>query len=508
MSVDADVMHCMVDHGQRSFRRMRNKTRRMRVPPAREATAASDRRYCAPRIRQTAASDRRYCAPRIRQTAASDRRYCAPRFSISSSLTSCVFLLFSIFVPPMKHRDGILDLVRGTSALLVMLGHLRGFIFVDYGDLERAGILTKLFYFATGLGHQAVMVFFVLSGYFVGGSVVAGLRNGNFTWRGYAAVRLTRLWMVLIPALLLTLCMDLLGRQWNPGAYAGDLHASFMCGPQPGQPAAWDALTLLGNLLFVQTVAVPVFGSNGPLWSLANEFWYYLVFPLVGCGLRALLTKRWLLAAGLLAGAAILGWWLPGGLVAGGAIWLLGVGVWWVGSQASRLRIADCGLRITGEEQERGGSQFPTSDPRTPISAVALVTLLRRWQWRVLGGLLFLGTLAASKTSHCLGGDYAVGTAFALWMLALSGAWRSSAWWTRVVTGLSEISYTLYVVHFPLLFFVSAVVLQGKQFPADAPGYLCFAGLAAAILLLSTGLWWLFERNTDPVRKWILGRME
>jgi len=132
MSVDADVRHCMVDHWQRLFRRMRNKTRRMRVPPAREATAASDRRYCATRIRQTAASatrirqtaasdtrirqtaasdtrirqtaasDRRYCAPRIRQTAASDRRYSAPRFSISSSsflvscvLQSCVFSHFS-----------------------------------------------------------------------------------------------------------------------------------------------------------------------------------------------------------------------------------------------------------------------------------------------------------------------------------------------------------------------------------------------------------------------------
>lgn len=25
---------------------------------------------------------------------------------------------------------------------------------------------------------------------------------------------------------------------------------------------------------------VPIFGSNGPLWSLANEFWYYVLFSL------------------------------------------------------------------------------------------------------------------------------------------------------------------------------------------------------------------------------------
>ena len=181
----------------------------------------------------------------------------------------------------MRHRDGILDLVRGVSALLVMLGHLRGFLFLDFAELDRAGVLTKFFYFATGLGHQAVMVFFVLSGYFVGGSVLSGLGNGRFTWRCYAASRLTRLWMVLIPALVLTLCFDLLGSHWNPGAYAGDLNARFMSGPTHIQPAAHDWLTLLGNLCFVQNITVPVFGSNGPLWSLANEFWYYVMFPLV-----------------------------------------------------------------------------------------------------------------------------------------------------------------------------------------------------------------------------------
>jgi peptidoglycan/LPS O-acetylase OafA/YrhL len=404
----------------------------------------------------------------------------------------------------MKHRDGLLDLVRGVSALLVMLGHLRGFLFVDFGELERVGYLTKMFYFATGLGHQAVMVFFVLSGYFVGGSVLSGLARGSFTWRGYAASRLTRLWMVLIPALLLTWGIDLLGNHWNPGVYAGGLHASFMSGPMPERPAVWDPVTLLGNLFFVQTVAVPVFGSNGPLWSLANEFWYYLMFPLGCCGLQALLTKRFGLGTGMLAGVAFLGWWLPGGLVASWLIWLLGAGGWWVRSQASRLRIAGMGLRIKEEVQRRSDFPSPIPDPQSSITARPQLRFLRRWQWRVIGGLLLLGTLAASKTSHWLGGDFAIGTAFAVWMLALSGAWRTSAWWTHLVTGLSEISYTLYVVHFPILFFIAAVVLHGRQFPADAQGYLWFAGLALTILVMASVLWWLFERNTDAVRKWIL----
>jgi len=41
----------------------------------------------------------------------------------------------------MKQRDGILDLIRGISALLVMLGHLRAFLFIDYTN---AGALNPL----------------------------------------------------------------------------------------------------------------------------------------------------------------------------------------------------------------------------------------------------------------------------------------------------------------------------------------------------------------------------
>ena len=128
--------------------------------------------------------------------------------------------------------------------------------------------------------------------------------------------------------------------------------------------------------------------------------------------------------------------------------------------------------------------------------------------WRVIGGGIFLGTLAAgSKSQSWIGSDYGIGLAFALWMLALPGSWQIPVWFTRFTTGLSEISYTLYVVHFPLLFFAAAVLLNGRQFPPDAAGFLWFGGLATTILLVAVSMWWLFERNTDRVRKLLLGGM-
>lgn len=88
-----------------------------------------------------------------------------------------------------QDRDEVLDLVRGLSALVVMAAHVRGFVLKDLGELPIAGLGTKAFYLATGVHHQAVMVFFVLSGFFVGGAVVKALSAGRFSWGRYAVAR-------------------------------------------------------------------------------------------------------------------------------------------------------------------------------------------------------------------------------------------------------------------------------------------------------------------------------
>jgi len=175
-----------------------------------------------------------------------------------------------------KRRDEILDMVRGVSALAVLAAHIRAFVFRDLGELQAAGLGIKAFYFITGVHHQAVMVFFVLSGYFVGGAVLKSLGEGRFSWARYALARLSRLWVALIPALVLTALCDFVVRQVSPEADAGRWHHIWMSGPDVQHRTASDMITFAGNIGFLQTIEVPVFGSNGPLWSLANEFWYYV----------------------------------------------------------------------------------------------------------------------------------------------------------------------------------------------------------------------------------------
>src|SRR5665647_3965432 len=104
----------------------------------------------------------------------------------------------------MRARWPYLDLARFIAALLVALSHLRGFVFVDFYSIDHPSLVWSAFYFATGFGHQAVMAFFVLSGFLVGGTVVSGAEAAQWSWSDYAITRMTRLWIVLHPALVLT----------------------------------------------------------------------------------------------------------------------------------------------------------------------------------------------------------------------------------------------------------------------------------------------------------------
>ena len=127
----------------------------------------------------------------------------------------------------MKHRLANLDLLRGLAALLVCAGHLRAFLMVDFGQIKPPTIFDRIFYPTTGLGHQAVVVSFVLSGYLVGGSVLTAYQSDRWSWTNYTLRRMSRLWMVLLPALVLTLVWDTFGRHWFPSGYDGKFQALY-----------------------------------------------------------------------------------------------------------------------------------------------------------------------------------------------------------------------------------------------------------------------------------------
>ena len=105
----------------------------------------------------------------------------------------------------------MLDCIRWIAAGSVVLGHLRALAFVDYAGMTNTGLMFRGLFFMAGFGHQAVLVFFVLSGYLVGGEVLATLQRGTFNGGRYAVNRSTRLYAVYVVALTLGGLFDWVG---------------------------------------------------------------------------------------------------------------------------------------------------------------------------------------------------------------------------------------------------------------------------------------------------------
>jgi peptidoglycan/LPS O-acetylase OafA/YrhL len=361
----------------------------------------------------------------------------------------------------------LLDLVRGSAALLVLLSHWRNYFFVTFHELGPYRAVFAVPYALGLVGHEAVVVFFVLSGFFIGGSVRRALERGDWSFGSYLTHRLVRLWIVLVPALLLTLLWDRIGLSLaaSRGAYIGDPANHAM-----GSIAASDVPSVFaGNLLFVQEVVVPAFGSNGPLWSLANEWWYYLLFPL---GLIALLPgTRAAIRLASAALAVILSLWLRTTLLPLFPVWLLGAVL------------------------------LDLPRPRLGRSV--------RW----LAAIAYAPTMLLCSRLHGamgVGSDYFLGcaTAVFLWtLLTAVGSAPATATTVRFSRGLARFSYTLYLVHFPLLTLIAALVIGERRWQPTLPHFAAAVGILFGTIAYAWGVAALTEFHTDAVRKWVERRL-
>jgi peptidoglycan/LPS O-acetylase OafA/YrhL len=360
-----------------------------------------------------------------------------------------------------------LDMLRGAAALLVLLGHLRAFVFQNLASLEHASIGLKFFYAATSLGNQAVIIFFALSGYLVGGKALADMLDGRWRWDRYLLRRLTRLWIVLIPALALTLLLDFVGMEIGGKGYGGEFYSLYFSGPTALNNHSFT--TLVGNLFFVQTIAVPVFGSNGPMWSLANEFWYYIAVPLAAS--VVFLRKRFFY--GLMA-FALLGFltiWLPAGLLLAGLIWIAGAVAAWAARRASLARY----FRNPGY-----------------LSIAALTAAV---------GLVY------TKLPNSAYPELVFGITVALCLPALTHLPSPSPYYDHGARGLAEISYTLYLTHFPFLTFIFFTWAAPQRWAPGALPAAIYLAAAAAALLWAVLIWWCFERHTDRAFRFLEKRL-
>jgi peptidoglycan/LPS O-acetylase OafA/YrhL len=338
---------------------------------------------------------------------------------------------------------------------------MRNFIMVDWHDVAVRSAPWAAFYWLTGFGRIAVIVFFVLSGYLVGGRALSAIEADAFGVRAYTINRLSRLYPPLLAAIVLTALIDSIGLAYGnrlgyydyPNSYgiAGETHAV-------AQSLTWPVA--LANLGFLQWIVAPTFGSNSPLWSLSNEFWYYVFGPVF-----MLLGHRARLSAGvvlvLIPLSVIVGRLAGLEIVTLFSTWLAGAAAW----RHSRA----CGLAL--------------------LSATAI---------------LFLGVIAAVRTLQGSGtiaaiSDLAIAASFALVLLVAGRAadGEGGDLLSRINARMAGFSYSLYLVHVPVCFLLAAVVLQRNASTLrlqPGSGSLATFGLGLGTAM---ALAWLVSRLTE-----------
>lgn len=354
----------------------------------------------------------------------------------------------------------LISLLRGLAALEVAAAHLRSEVFPGLREIAHPTLAYQLLAFATGFAHQAVVVFFLISGWLVGGSLLNKFAtSGRPVLGAYAIDRATRLWTVLLPALVLMLAI---------GCITGD---ALTCTFDAARDNPYSAATLAGNAIGLQTVLVENFAGNYALWSLANETWYYIQFPLLLIVFTGKTRVRQLGAATLL---MALGAALPLPITLYFALWL-------AGALFSRLRIdctraqrialvvvaAGCSIyfRITGRNDDLNIDSF-LQDLVYALPLLAFLASMQRPLDQRAGGMRRLAGIA---------------------------------------NALSEFSFTLYVIHIPLIKLMRHVGFEAfgwRRLAPDVPrDYALYAGMLAFLLASAWLSYLLFESHTVRIRR-------
>lgn len=333
------------------------------------------------------------------------------------------------------------DLIRFLAAVSVLLYHTWDWLFPARPAIWPA--------------HEAVVIFFVLSGYVI---AHAASRPG-MTLSLYLQHRAAR----ILPVAFLALCLSVLIAPYVGMPGFGEL------APAPvNSPAFWWAI--LANLLFVaQSGGVFLTAPyNTPFWSLNYEVWYYILFAvwLYAPGRRRLPL---MILTAVLAGPKIL-LLLP--------VWLLGVWLYqhmpaWTTLPACLLFVAS--LLLAGA-----------------MTWLHLSDLLRTWLYTV-----FPPAWHAHFSTQCLY-DLLLGlvvTVHFACVPALGAHMTVPRWVHRSIRYLAGGTFSLYVFHMPLA--VLARDVLGVHNPVLFYGF-----LTLAVALLSH----LGERRTHFYRH-VIARM-
>jgi peptidoglycan/LPS O-acetylase OafA/YrhL len=357
-----------------------------------------------------------------------------------------------------------LDGIRGLAALFVVMHHCWLMSFPGFPANNGPAWAGWLLY-----GHLAVVVFIVLSGFSLG---VAPARHGwrLDSMRRYAHRRAWRILPPYWPALLFSLIV------------------AWTLVPQPGDVAPTAKSALVYGLLLQDVFGAP--SPNGAFWSIAIEAQLYFLLPL---GL--LIVRK---TSGTVLLIAVL------------------VPVLIIGIFASSVPAVHLFTRFT--------PQFAVGFTAGTLAAAVVGSQKWRrypWQWLALAAALPTFALIIVKGSvwtvaHYFWVDLAITPAIVVLLASIATGSPSPLVRfldTRAIRSLGGFSYSLYLVHSPIIVAISILIVAPLMLPGvqtflmtlalGVPLALTFARLFAAVFDLP------FQRNKSwpALRVAILARI-
>jgi peptidoglycan/LPS O-acetylase OafA/YrhL len=199
----------------------------------------------------------------------------------------------------------LLENIRGFAAFYVFLGHV---ILVRFG--MKSGSIGFLFRF----GQEAVMLFFLLSGFVI---YYSFSKSSDHSFSSYFIRRTRRIYPIFFLALAAAYFVNCLNKHTFIPIDLRELGGNILMLQdfKTGKPGVWFS---------------PYLG-NAPLWSLSYEWWFYMLFfPIIT---RVPVVKQRYLAFGL----SIIGfgtYWLAPNAI---SLFLWYFIIWWSGVEAARV---------------------------------------------------------------------------------------------------------------------------------------------------------------------------
>ena len=337
-----------------------------------------------------------------------------------------------------------LDALRGLLAVYVAIGHCRWLLWGGHAAWLASAyqpweVVPAYASAAFRFGREAVMVFFVLSGFFIH---YQAARRPIVSAPPSAAAFYRRRWHRLAPpyffARAVTIVCDAVGRSWWPALYQSRTGDALLDGTFAN--GGYSTAAMVTALVVLPSSLGRDFGSNGPLWSLAFEAVYYATYPA-----WLWLRRRNAVAAfaGVPATCLALGFIpvtaFPVTVLAHYPIWLAGAFL------AERLATAGVTSRtaMTGAALFGGGVMLRVLIPTLPLA--------------LIGALLF-------------------GAGAVMFFAAVQ--WRNRL--VAFAEFLGVRSYTIYIVHFPFLALISAYVIDTRG-GRPLHGWLAVSGAIACV---------------------------